>query len=184
MGLTGEIHRRSSKGQRLRKHRELLVESVRRHVLPRFLQHGFLVTKDSSSLDVFPLGQLRRDLPDGTVDLAEIQFMTYRRAAFRINACAVPKGGIMTLGGCRNADEVDAGGLHDHFEMYAVPRWFLWFSLRFWRLREPSESAYEKLACSVADMLPEIESALRQGVPGPHIRKITYSYPRLEKVVG
>ena len=123
MGLAGGSHRGSSKEQRLRRHRELLVESVRRHVLPRFLEHEFLVTKDSSSLDVLPLGRLRRNLPDGTVDLAEIQFMKYHRAAFRINACAVPKGGIMTLGGRRYATELDAGGLHDHFEMYAAPRW-------------------------------------------------------------
>jgi len=44
------------------------------------------------------------------------------------------------------AEELDAGGLHDHFEMYASPRWWKWFSLRFWRFRTPVQSDYEKRA--------------------------------------
>ena len=51
----------------------------------------------------------------------EIQFSSHGRAAFRINACAVPKDGIMTLGGQRTAEELEAGGLHDHFETHGRP---------------------------------------------------------------
>jgi hypothetical protein len=67
-------------------------------------------------VDTFPFGLLRRFKADGGVDLVEIQFSTYQRAAFRINACAVPKEGLPTPGGRRTADELDAGGLDDHFE--------------------------------------------------------------------
>jgi hypothetical protein len=170
--------RRQTAAHELKEHRALLVESVRRYVLPGFIQLGFEVTKARGSSDhIFPLGHLGRERPDRTVDLAEIQFMTYRRAAFRINLCAVPREGIMTLGGRRSADETDAGGLHDHFEMYASPRWRLWFSLRFWRLRKPKEAEYENLAQSVVAMPPEVESALRDGKVGPHMRKITYPDP-------
>jgi len=98
--------------------------------------------------------------------------MSYQRAAFRINACAVPKGGMMTLDGYRTAGQLDAGGLHDHFEMYASTRWRRWFSLSFWRFRTPVQSDYYRLVLRVATFLPEIELALREDKLGPHMRKI------------
>jgi hypothetical protein len=84
----------------------------------------------------------------------------------------VPKGGMITLGGHRTAEELDAGGLHDHFEMYASPLWRRWFSLSFWRFRRPVQSHYGGLALRVAACLPEVELALREGKLGPHMRKI------------
>jgi hypothetical protein len=147
--------------------------------LPIFIQQGFAATPrvhsgpvDRKSADIFPFDLLRRTRLDGGVDLVEIQFMTYQRAAFRINACAVPKEGMMTLGGHRTAEQLDAGGLHDHFEMYASPRWRRWFSLRFWRFRTPVQSDYDRLALRVATFLPEIELALREDKLGPHVCKI------------
>jgi len=98
--------------------------------------------------------------------------MTYGRAAFRINARVVPRPGITTLGTHQTAEELGAGGLHDHFEMYAHPRWWVWYSLRFWRFRTPVQSAYDRLASRAAAFLPEIELALRDGKLGPHLRKI------------
>jgi len=83
----------------------------------------------------------------------------------------------MTLGGHRTAEELYAGGLHDHIEMYAYPRCWIWFSLWFWRFRSPSRADYDKLALRVADLVPELESALREGKLGPHIRRIVFPHP-------
>ena len=157
-------------------HRDLLLQALRRYVVPELVERGFVVTEPSPGFEeIFPLGQMRRVRSDGTVDLAEMQFKTHRRPAFRINACAVPAEGIMTVAGHRTAEELDAGGLHDHFEMYAFPRLRLWFSLRFWRLRTPAEAGYDRLARTVAAMLPEVELALHEGRTGPHMRSISYS---------
>lgn len=181
MTLNDKHPARRANQHKLRKHRDLLLESVRTHILPILIQQGFAVTPrvhrgpaDRNSVDTFPFELLRRARPDGGVDLVEIQFMTYQRAGFRINVCAVPRDGLMTLGGHRNAEELDAGGLHDHFELYDHPRWWIWFSLRFWRFRTPGQSSYDRLALRVAALLPEIELALREGKSGPHARKIVF----------
>jgi hypothetical protein len=179
MTLKDQLQARRAEEHKLRRHRDLLLKSVRIHILPVFIQQGFATTPrahsgpvDRRSADIFPFDLLRRTQLDGGVDLVEIQFMTYQRAAFRINACAVPKEGMMTLGGHRTAEQLGAGGLHDHFEMYASARWRRWFSLRFWRFRTPVQSDYDRLALRVATFLPEVELALREDKLGPHVRKI------------
>ena len=166
--------------QRLRKHRDLLVESIRANILPALAQQGFAIVPrthppvDPKSVGIFPFGQLRRARPDGGLDMVEIQLMTYQRAAFRINACAVPKEGMRTLGGHRNTEECLALGVHD-LEMYACPKWWIWFSLWFWRFRSPAHAEYEKLALRVAGLLPEIEQALSERKLGPHVRRLVLS---------
>jgi hypothetical protein len=179
-----KLRARKAKEQKLRKHRDLLVESLRAHLLPVFIQQGFAfaprvhsVSADRKTAGIFPFELLQRARPDGGVDLVEIQLMTYGRAVFRINASAVPKEGLMTLGGHRSAEELEAGGLHDHVEMYACPRWRIWFSLRFWSLRPPVQSHYERLALRVARFVPEIELALREGRLGPHMRRVVIPMP-------
>lgn len=185
MASKDSLHARNAKERKLRQHKELLVESVRIYILPVLINAGFIVgprahrvSDDPKTSGIFPFGLLRRMRHDGGVDLVEIQFMTYQRAAFRINACAVPKEGMMTLGGHRSAEELDAGGLHDHFEMYASPRWRRWFSLHFWRLRAPAQSNYDKLALQVAGYLTEVDRALREGRLGPHMRKVIIPLPQ------
>ena len=182
MTFQEKLRYRKLKEQKLRRHKDLLLEAVRNHIFPVLIKQGFSITPrregqpaDRKDRDTFPLGFLQRARPDGGVDLVEIQFMTYQRAAFRINACPVPKDGMMTLGGHRTVEELEAGGLHDHFEMYEFPRWWIWFSLRLWRFRTPVKSTYDKLAQRVAGYLPEIELALREGKLGPHMRKIVTS---------
>lgn len=173
------LQARRTKEDKLRRHRDLQLESVRTHIVPVLIQQGFVVTPrisrgpvDRKSLDIFPFGEMRRARDDGGVDLVEIQFKTYKRPAFRINAAAVPKEGMMTAGGHQTSEELHAGGLHDHFEMYASPRLWIWFSLRFWWFRSPTQSEYQKLALRVATFLPEIDLALREGELGPHMRRI------------
>jgi hypothetical protein len=124
------------------------------------------------------------------MDLVEVQFSSHGRTAFRINACAVPEDGMMTLGGHRTAEELDAGGLHDHFETHARP-WLkatlgtigleplgAWFSVCHWPHRFSTQGDYDKLALHVAGLIPEIELALREGKLGPHMRRIVI--PRLK----
>src|SRR5258708_12541935 len=99
MRLRDKLKARRAREQKLRKHRELLIESVRRHVLPAIIQQGFTVAPrrvqqgpvDRKSVGIYPFEQMQRARPDGGVDLVGIQFMTYQRAAFLINACAVLK---------------------------------------------------------------------------------------------
>lgn len=83
---------------------------------------------------------------------------------------------MMTLGGHRTVDELQAGGLHDHVEMYEWPRWRIWFSLRFWRLRRAVQSDYDRLALRVAALVPEVELALTEGKLGPHMRRIVFPH--------
>ena len=104
MTLKDQLQARTAREHKLRRHRDLLVERVRTHILPIFIQQGFAATPrvhsgpvDRKSADIFPFDLLRRIRLDEGVDLVEIQFMTYQRAAFRINACAAPKEGMMTL---------------------------------------------------------------------------------------
>jgi hypothetical protein len=179
VGIKERLQTRRAKERRLRKHNDLLLQSVCTHILPKFIQQGFSASPqvsinpvDPKSAGTFPFDLLRRVRPDGGFDLVEIQFMTYQRAAFRINVCAVPKDGMMTLGGDRAPDELKAGGLHDHFEMYDCPRWRRWFSVWFWRFRTPVQSDYDKLALEVAGFLTEVELALREGRVGPHMRRV------------
>jgi hypothetical protein len=177
--------------RKLRKHRELLLESVRQHVLPAIIQQGFTVAPhrvqqgpvDRKSVGIYPFEQMQRARPDGGVDLVGIQFMTYQRAAFRINACAVPKQGMMTAGGHKTTEECIALGVHD-LETHARPwlRPFLkalrleplgaWFSLPFWWFRSPKQTDYDKLALRVVGLLPEVDAALREGELGPHMRRM------------
>jgi hypothetical protein len=180
--MKDNLQARKTKERQLKVHKELLVESVRKYVLPAFAKMGFEVVpriQGSSNVDrksegIFPLGSLRRARIDGGADLVEVQFMTYGRAAFRINACAVPKQGIRTLAGQRTADQIEAGGLHDHFEMYEYPRVWKWFALWLWRFRQPNQAAYDNLAVRVAGFVSEIERAITEGQLGPHMRRISF----------
>lgn len=166
--------------QSLKKHREFLVESLRNHLLPVFLYQGFALVPqlkhssvDRKSAGTFPFERLQRARPDGGVDQIDIQLMTYGRPAFRINACAVPSAGMMTIGGHCTTEECLAQGIHD-LEMYACPRWLKFFSLWLYRFRSPTQTEYDKLALRVAHFVPELESALRGGQLGPHMRRLVF----------
>lgn len=191
MTLEDQLQARRAKEQKLRTQKDLLVESVRTHLLPAFIQRGFAVgplrhykPASKKSVGTFPFGQLRRTRPDGGVDVIEIQFSTYQRAAFRINAGVAPKDGIVTLTGNRSVEDVAVHWLNQYFETHARP-WLRpalralgleplgeWFSLPFWRLRSPKQANYDALAIWVAGLVPEIEAALSESKLGPHIRKV------------
>ena len=185
---------RRAKEQEAGRRRALLEHSVRAHLLPALVQLGFEPAAprsqdepyDRKHAGCFPIwGQFAR-ARESIVDKVEIQFSTYGRAAFRINATAVPESGMMTAGGHRAAEEIHASGLHDHLETHARP-WLRpilkglrveplgeWFSLWRWPLGRPTESDYDRLAQSAAAVLPELEVALRDGKLGPHIRRLEF----------
>lgn len=182
--------RNNPQAEKLRKlQKTWLVESVRKYVLPAFIQRGFTLSPqrcggpvdDEKHIEIYPLDELRRPRPDGGLDLVEIQFSTYGRAAFRINATPVPKEGVMTLGGHRRMEELHAGGLHDHFETHARP-WLrpvlralrieaalAFFSAWHWPYAAAKPIDWDALALKAASVVPEVDLALREGELGPHI---------------
>jgi hypothetical protein len=165
----------------VKEHRDLLIQSIRAHLVPAILRQGFEIARsvqrgpiDRASEASFPFEQLVRTR-GAAVDLAEIQFAPHRRAAFRINAGVAPKEGMMTLTGHWSAEEICVHWLNEFFEMYASPRWGAWFALWGWRFRTPRQSDYDKLALRVCALVPEIDLALREGNLGPHMRKVVIS---------
>jgi len=162
---------------------ELLIKSLRTHLLPVLTKQGFEVAPlahrwpiDREFVLALPLGRLRRTR-EGEVDLVEIDFAKHRRPAFRINIGVASKAGLMTLTGHWPADDLYVEWLNEFFIMYACPRWRIWFSLRFWSLRSPVQDDYDKLALRMAGLVPELELALREGKLGPHIRRVVIPRP-------
>lgn len=169
---------RRRKALAVKEHRELLVESLRAHLLPFLLEQGFVIPPkvrraptDRECDLAFPLGQFVRARGTG-VDVIEIQFAPYRRAAFRVTAGVAPEDGITTAMGHCAAEEVCVQWLDEFFELYARPRWRTWFSLGCSWFRRPTQGDYANLALTVARLLPEVESALREGHLGPHMRRV------------
>jgi hypothetical protein len=174
--------------------RRLLEESVQTHLLPALTKLGFEAapvaeyggSADREFVRGFPQwGNLIRER-ESIIDKVEIQFSTYERAAFRINATPVPKEGMMTAAGHQTAEEIHASGLHCHFETHARP-WLRpslrafgleplgeWFSVWHWPILPPTQADYDKLALHVAGILPELELALREGKLGPHVRRLEF----------
>lgn len=191
MGLKNKLRGRKAMEREAKRRKELLVESVRTHLLPALIRRGFAIAPrqgecgpvDRKAVGISPFGQMHRVRPEGETDLVEIQFMTYQRAAFRINACAVPKEGMITDGGHKTAEECIALGVKD---LYTHARPWLrpalralrveplgeWFSVWTWPLRAPTQADYDKLALKAVGILPELELALREGKLGPHIRRL------------
>ena len=172
--------------------REWLTQSVRTHLLPVLIKQGFEVAPprelpepiDRDIVRCFPpWGQLmrRREL---VVDLMEIQFASYGRAAFRVNAGVVPIDGLTTPTGHRSVEEVGVHWLEEFFETHARP-WLrpglralgleplgAWFSVWCWPYQSPVKDDYEKIAQYAASSVPELELALREGRLGPHVRRV------------
>jgi len=180
---------RRAQEREAKRRRGLLEDSVRTHLVPALIQRGFEPAPrarrgpvDRKAMGSFPSwGRLIR-VREPAVDQVEIQFSTYGRAAFRVNACAVPKEGMITPEGHKSAEECLALGVHD-LETHARP-WLRptlralriepvgqWFSMWHWPLRSPLKADYDKLALRAVDLLPEVELALREGKLGPHMRR-------------
>jgi hypothetical protein len=189
-----KLEARRAQEREAKRRRDSLEESVRMHLLPALIGQGFEPAPpvvhsgpvDRDYLRSFPSwGKLIR-AREPVVDLVEIQFSSHGRAAFRINACAVPKDGMMTAGGHQTAEKVIELGVTD-LETHARP-WLrpglralgleplgAWFSVGYRPLRAPTQTDYDRLALQVAGLLPELELALREGKLGTHIRRLPAS---------
>lgn len=190
MPFKKKLQIRRAKEREMRRRRSLLEQSVREFLPAALIKLGFEPAParsrhepdDRKYSGCFPAwGRLIRRR-DSIVDQVEIQFSTHGRAAFRINAAAVPKEGMMTFGGHKTAEDCLALGVHD-LETHARP-WLrpvlrslrleptgAWFSLLRLRLRKPRRTDYDKLALRAAGILPELDLALREGKLGPHMRR-------------
>ncbi len=183
---------RSSKNElkTIKERRNWLIQSLRTHLLSVLIEQGFAVAPavapghsgpvDRELVLALPLGRLVRHRERG-VDLIEIDFRTYRRAAFRIAAGVAPKEGLMTLTGHWAAEELYVGWLNEFYVMYALPRWQVSFYAWHWPYRSPTQRDYEKLAQRVAGFVPELELALREGKLGPHMRRFLIPRPNIKK---
>jgi hypothetical protein len=171
--------------EKVKEPRELLIESLRTHLLPVLIEKGFECAPlarrgpmDREFVLTLPLGRLRREREEG-VDLVEIDFARNRHAAFRINIGVAPSAGLMTPTGHWSARDIYVEWLNEFFIMYAFPGWRIWFFDWLSFLRSPIRATYDKLAMRVAGLVPEIELALREGRLGPHMRRIVVMHPAL-----
>jgi len=175
------------KSKSLKERRDWLIQGLREHLVPALISQGFELAPlpargpiDRELVLSLPLGRLRRSTRRG-VDLIEIQFAKYRRAAFRIAAGVAPRDGLMTFTGHWPAEDVYVGWLNEYFVMYAFPRWRVQFSVWHWPHQSPTQGDYDKLALRVAGFIPELELALREGRTGPHMRLWVIPRPPLAK---
>jgi hypothetical protein len=170
------------------KARRWLIEGLQRHLLPSLVQQGFKLAPsetiaapvDRRYVRAFPLGELVR-ARESRVDRVSIQFATHDRNAFRINARVEPPKEIMNHERLPPVPGFLARGLSEHFEMYASPKlwaWFTWgwFSVRRSPFRATTQSDYENLTKLVAGFERELELALREGILGPHMRRVSLPY--------
>jgi len=167
----------SEQSKTVKQRREWLIQSLRNHLVPVLLDHGFELAPLTGSGPIdrelvlsLPLGRMRRARNAG-VDLIEIDLAKYRRAAFRILAGVAPKDGLMAFTGHWAAEDVYVGWLNEYFTMYAFPRWQIQFSVRHWPHQSPTQSDFDRLAQRVAELMPELELALREGRTAPDMRR-------------
>lgn len=152
--------------------------SLQTFLLPEFVQRGFTVVPlnedDARSRELrstFPFGRLRRQGQKG-LEVVELQLDKHGSAAFRLNIGIAPPGGVDHVAGHIPQEDVWVHYLERYFEMYRFPLIRRWFSV--WRLpgSSPNRAAYDSLAKSIVDLIPEIEVALRDGIPGKHMRLV------------
>jgi len=189
MSFQSKLAARRSREQDRKKRKSFLVESVRKLLLPELIQRGFQTWVETQRdpenpkyRGSFPFPRLVR-FRESATDQVQIQFSSYQRAAFRINACAVPKEGMMTVGGYKTAEEAVALGVHNlmtHARPWLRPAMRKlgleplgeWFSVWRWPYQSVTQSDYERLVQRAVDVLPELEAALRGGKLGPCVRRI------------
>lgn len=157
--------------------RRWLTAGIRDVLLPALHARGFgpvALTdqeKRGELATAFPFGRLRR-ARDAGFDLVEIQLARQGKPAFRINAGFVPSSGLdHEVIGHVPAEEVWSSHLPRHYVFYQVPLLQRWFSLWHWPGRQVTQADVKAYVTEVAaGVIPEIESALRDGICGRHAR--------------
>ncbi len=129
--------------------------------------------KRSELSTAYPFGRLRRARESG-FDLVELQLPRYGKPAFRISAGFVPSTGLdHEVVGHVPAEDVWSSHLPLHYVFYQVPLLQRWFSLWHWPGRQATQADVDALVTEVtASVIPEIESALREGRLGRHAKRM------------
>jgi hypothetical protein len=174
--MTSQQGLRASKGS---ERRLWLIQSIRTHLLPAFANRGFHAAPrvnrgpvDPEAAVTFPdWGRFIR-ARNSAVDLIEVQLAQYGGAAFRINMGVAPGSGMMTLTGHWAAQDILVHWLDQFLEVYAIPRWRVWFSMRPRLYRSRTQTDYDELALRVAQLVPELDIALQEDREGPHVRRV------------
>lgn len=156
--------------------RRWLKASLRDALLPALHAQGFEPValtdqeKRSELGTAFPFGRLRRARESG-FDVVEIQMARHGKPAFRIAAGVVPSAGIDHLVGHVAAEDVWSSHLPRHYVLYGLPLTGRWFSLWHWPGRQVTQADVEAFVKEVTEsVVPEIESALREGRCGKHVK--------------
>jgi hypothetical protein len=155
--------------------RRWLKAAIRDELLPALHGQGFEPValtgqeKRGELPSAFPFGRLRRARESG-FDVVEIQLPRHGKPAFRISAGFVPSTGIdHPVAGHVPAEEVWSSDLPRHYVFYELPPIQRWFSLWHWPGRQVTQADVGDLVAKVAtNVIPEIESALREGRLGKH----------------
>jgi hypothetical protein len=178
--------------------RKWLIDAVRTYVVPAIMAHGFQSAParpspppvDREYRVSFPdWGRFVRDR-DSVVDILEVQFASYGRAAFRVSAGTMPKTGLTTWAGHRAPDETGVHYLEEWYESDARPwlksgRWTFylpplgsWYSVwpRPWRAI--TEEDYAHLARSAGGQIGDIDIALRNKQVGRNLRRVSLPWSR------
>jgi hypothetical protein len=159
--------------------RRWLAASIRDVLLPALYAQGFgpvALTDQEQRGELrtaFPFGRLRRARESG-FDVVEIQLARHGKPAFRISAGVVPLTGINhPVVGHVPAENVWSSHLSQHYVLYDYPFIQRWFSLWHWPGRQVMQADVSAFITKITtSLISEIESALREGRCGKHVKMI------------
>ena len=161
--------------------RRWLVDAIRNRLLPELIRREFEVIPlqairsgpiDREFIVSLPFGLLRRRGERG-LEQIEIQLGSSGRASFSINCGVIPEGGVDGVRGHIDANEALVTWLDEFYILYSSARRSSPFAIRrWWWGKAVAQADYDALVGRTAELLPEVEKALVEGVVGPHIRRI------------
>jgi hypothetical protein len=156
--------------------RERLTESLQQLLLPELVERGFMILPlddgDSSNEEIrnsFPFGRLRRSI-EGRIEQIEVQLDKRNKASFRLNFGRVPAHGLDHPVGHVAARDIWIHYLPEYCSLYQSPFLRRWFSVGRWRWPVKDQKPYNEIVRAVVSLLPEVETTLAGGAPGPHVR--------------
>ena len=152
-----------------------LIETLRKRLLPVFLEIGFsclpLPPEEANSVEMreaFPLGRLKRER-NGKMDVVEIQFDKNNRPRFVINFGTVPEEGVTTpWGHFISRDEADPSGLPVAFRLYSSALRARWFEFGLFSAK--NDEAIDKIADKSIKLSGEIKKWFEEDLVGTHMR--------------
>jgi hypothetical protein len=160
--------------------RRWMVAAIRKHLLPELHGIGFetvpLTEEENQGAvrQACPFGRFRR-VRDGVFDLLDIVMDKYGNAAFSMCAGTVTPAGIIDpQRGHFPADRLWACHLPDSVGVYQIPWLLKQFRVECWPWQSVTEVDVDQLVAKIAGFAPcEIDTVLKTGVAGPHVRKVS-----------